>query len=97
MAEFATGDATVATAESAPVSENVAEEENVDDESAEELESEVSGDCFASPAARKMIEENSLDACAITATGKGGRVTKEDAQNAEARKERYKNNHVIWC
>ena len=81
VAEFATGDATVATVESAPVAENVAEEVDVDVEPAEELEPEVSGDCFASPAARKMIEENALDACAITATGKGGRVTKEDVIN----------------
>lgn len=30
------------------------------------------------PAARQLIEEHSLDASAITGTGKGGRVTKED-------------------
>ena len=34
-----------------------------------------------SPAARKLIEENSLDAKAIVATGKGALVTKEDVLN----------------
>lgn len=34
-----------------------------------------------SPAARKLIDENNLDAAAITATGKGGLVTKEDVVN----------------
>ena len=32
----------------------------------------------AGPAARQMIEEHKLDATAISGTGKGGRVTKED-------------------
>lgn len=31
-----------------------------------------------SPAARKLIEENGLNATAVTATGKGGLITKED-------------------
>ena len=35
-------------------------------------------DLKVSPAARKMIEENGLDAAAINATGKGGLITKED-------------------
>ncbi|MBS98643.1 MAG: dihydrolipoyllysine-residue succinyltransferase [Oceanospirillaceae bacterium] len=33
------------------------------------------------PAARKLIEENNLDASQIPATGKGGGITKEDVQN----------------
>lgn len=33
------------------------------------------------PAARKMIDENGLDATKIPATGKGGSITKEDVQN----------------
>ncbi|GHD29092.1 2-oxoglutarate dehydrogenase complex dihydrolipoyllysine-residue succinyltransferase [Parahalioglobus pacificus] len=33
---------------------------------------------IAGPAARQMIEENKLDPSAITGTGKGGRITKED-------------------
>ncbi len=32
----------------------------------------------ASPAARKLIDENNLDASAVPATGKGGLITKED-------------------
>ena len=35
----------------------------------------------ASPAARKIIADQGLDAAAIAATGKGGRVTKEDVVN----------------
>jgi len=34
-----------------------------------------------SPAVRKLIEENKLDAAAIPASGKDGRLTKEDVQN----------------
>jgi 2-oxoglutarate dehydrogenase E2 component (dihydrolipoamide succinyltransferase) len=33
-----------------------------------------------SPAVRRMVEENRLDATAITATGPGGRILKEDVQ-----------------
>ncbi|SEF74150.1 2-oxoglutarate dehydrogenase complex dihydrolipoyllysine-residue succinyltransferase [Marinobacterium lutimaris] len=33
------------------------------------------------PAARKLIDENNLDASQIPATGKGGGITKEDVQN----------------
>ncbi|MCA1974256.1 MAG: 2-oxo acid dehydrogenase subunit E2, partial [Caenispirillum sp.] len=33
------------------------------------------------PAVRKLVEENNLDAAAIPATGKDGRLTKEDVQN----------------
>jgi 2-oxoglutarate dehydrogenase E2 component (dihydrolipoamide succinyltransferase) len=38
----------------------------------------VSGDVKLSPAARKLIEENNLQAELVPATGKGGLVTKED-------------------
>jgi 2-oxoglutarate dehydrogenase E2 component (dihydrolipoamide succinyltransferase) len=38
----------------------------------------VVGETKLSPAARKMIDDNKLDASAIAATGKGGLVTKED-------------------
>ena len=34
-----------------------------------------------SPAVRKMIHDNNLDAAAISGTGKDGRITKEDVQN----------------
>ena len=41
----------------------------------------VKAEVAASPAARKMIADQGLDAGAIAATGKGGRVTKEDVVN----------------
>jgi 2-oxoglutarate dehydrogenase E2 component (dihydrolipoamide succinyltransferase) len=41
----------------------------------------VDDDAALSPAVRKMIDENNLDAQKITATGKGGRITKEDVIN----------------
>jgi 2-oxoglutarate dehydrogenase E2 component (dihydrolipoamide succinyltransferase) len=40
-----------------------------------------SGELKLSPAARKLIDENNLDAGAIIATGKGALVTKEDVLN----------------
>lgn len=42
---------------------------------------ESTADEKVSPAARKLLEENQLSASAITATGKGGLVTKEDVVN----------------
>jgi len=75
IAEFATGDTSVAAPEDALIpTENLVEAEP-------EEEAEAVGECFASPAARKLIEENTLDTSAIIATGKGGRVTKEDVIN----------------
>ena len=35
-------------------------------------------EAMISPAAKKLIEENSLDAASIAGSGKGGRITKED-------------------
>ena len=35
-----------------------------------------------SPAARKILEEKNIDAAAVSGTGKGGRITKDDAVNA---------------
>ncbi|AOE84726.1 2-oxoglutarate dehydrogenase complex dihydrolipoyllysine-residue succinyltransferase [Pseudomonas sp. TCU-HL1] len=44
-------------------------------------------DAILSPAARKLAEENGIDANSIAGTGKGGRVTKEDVVAAvEAKK-----------
>lgn len=40
--------------------------------------SQESGDQMLSPAAKKLIEENNLDAASIKGSGKDGRVTKED-------------------
>lgn len=46
----------------------------------------AAGEPQLSPAARKIAEENALDPAAIKGTGKGGRVTKEDAVAAVANK-----------
>ncbi len=37
-----------------------------------------------SPAARKILDEKNIDPTTITGTGKGGRITKDDAVNAKA-------------
>lgn len=41
-----------------------------------------SGESLLSPAAKKLVEENKLDAASIKGTGKDGRVTKEDVLKA---------------
>ena len=60
----------------APVQEEKATEEIKNEESG----SYASG--TASPAARKILAEKNLEPTAIRGTGKGGRITKEDAVNA---------------
>ncbi|MBL6691287.1 MAG: 2-oxoglutarate dehydrogenase complex dihydrolipoyllysine-residue succinyltransferase [Pseudomonadales bacterium] len=42
------------------------------------------GETIASPAAKKMAEENRIDVTRISGSGKGGRVTKEDVLKAVA-------------
>lgn len=78
IAEFSAGDVPVAAVES----EVAKSEESVVEETvaAEHVESSA-GEGFASPAARKLIEENSVDVSELTPTGKGGRITKEDVVN----------------
>ncbi|WP_269619173.1 2-oxoglutarate dehydrogenase complex dihydrolipoyllysine-residue succinyltransferase [Zhongshania sp. BJYM1] len=41
----------------------------------------ASADLKISPAARKMLEEKGIEAAAVTGTGKGGVITKEDVAN----------------
>ncbi len=48
---------------------------------AEKKEAASSDEPKLSPAVRKMINDNSLDASSIPASGKDGRLTKEDVQN----------------
>ncbi|PID42204.1 MAG: dihydrolipoyllysine-residue succinyltransferase [Proteobacteria bacterium] len=48
------------------------------EEAAPAQEEQSAANTIVSPAARKLIEENGLDASLIPATGKGGRLTKED-------------------
>lgn len=50
------------------------------DEPAESEEEGSAEEPKASPAARKMLAENNIDAGAVKATGKGGLITKEDVQ-----------------
>ena len=56
---------------SAPVSES-ADSESTD---------ETAGAAQTSPAVRRLIAERELDVAAITGTGKGGRITKDDVLN----------------
>ena len=47
--------------------------------SAEPVKEAASGDAILSPAARRVVDENKLNASQIVGSGKGGRITKEDA------------------
>ena len=79
IAEFAPGDVPVYVPE---LDDEYDEHSEVAEETANSQETEASvTECFASPAARKLIEENELDASDIEATGKCGRITKEDVIN----------------
>ena len=42
---------------------------------------EADADAAVGPAARKLLDENNLDASQVVGSGKGGRITKEDVQN----------------
>jgi len=79
LAVFNEGEIDKSSAESEPAQVSEAapapaepEEEDVDKSSEEVL---------MSPAARKLVEENGLDANSIPSTGKDGRITKEDVVN----------------
>lgn len=56
--------------------EPVAAETNSDATSTNETQ-----EALLSPAARKLVEENNLEIASIAATGKDGRITKEDVLN----------------
>ena len=68
----AAGEATAAAPTAAPAAESVA---------APAASATVTS-APASPAAKKMIAENNVDATAIAGTGKAGRITKEDVASA---------------
>jgi len=70
LAEFEAGEVVVDTLQT----EDEPEEDVVDSGAA----------VVASPAARKMAEENRIDVTKLIGTGKGGRVTKEDIIKAVA-------------
>jgi len=74
LAIFAEGEAPAKqAAEKSAEFEQAAEPQQDDDKSGEAV--------LMSPAARKLVEENGLDANKISSTGKDGRVTKEDVIN----------------
>ena len=47
-------------------------------------EAEAGAQVTANPAAKKLAEENNIDLATLKGTGKGGRILKEDVQNALA-------------
>lgn len=59
-------------------------ETNRENPASTEPEAAANNDVLASPAARKLIEENQLDITAINGSGKDGRITKEDVLAAVA-------------
>lgn len=74
---------------SAPAKEEKKEETPKAEEKKEEPKKEAPAEkTYAtgtpSPAARKILDEKNIDPATVTGTGKGGRVTKDDAVNAKA-------------
>lgn len=74
IAIFAEGAASTASPAAAPTAAKASEPAAQANASAQASGS----DAVLSPAARKLVEEKNLDASQIAASGKGGRVTKED-------------------
>jgi 2-oxoglutarate dehydrogenase E2 component (dihydrolipoamide succinyltransferase) len=69
----------------APKAEEKKEEPKKEEPKKEEpkaAESHAAG--TPSPAARKILDEKNIDASQVSGTGKGGRITKDDAVNAKA-------------
>ncbi len=73
------GEASNSNAKPAPKAEGKKEEAPKAEATKTETKSDESANL--SPAVRKMINDNDLDASAITGTGKDGRITKADVQN----------------
>lgn len=69
-----------ASASSSGSSKSTEESSEQDDDDAAADEDKSGEEPKASPAARKMLAENNVDASAVKATGKGGLITKEDVQ-----------------
>lgn len=65
----------------APKEDKKEESKAAEAPAAEKKEAVASSDAKTSPAVRKLINDNNLDASQIPATGKEGRITKEDVQN----------------
>ena len=79
LAVFNEGEIDKSSAESEPA--QVSEEAPAPAEPEEEDVDKSSEEVLMSPAARKLVEENGLDANSIPSTGKDGRITKEDVVN----------------
>jgi len=67
--------------DSAPAKEEPKKEEAKAEAPKAEAASNDSGEAKTSPAVRKMLVDNNLDAADVKGTGKEGRITKEDVQN----------------
>ena len=67
---------------SAPAKEDEKEEAPKKEEVKPATESKTYATGTASPAARKILDEKSIEASSISGTGKDGRITKDDAINA---------------
>ena len=66
--------------DAAPAKEEPKEEAKKEEPKAESKPAEASGEAKTSPAVRKMLADNNLDASQVPASGKDGRLTKEDVQ-----------------
>ena len=86
------GDAPAAEEKAAPAAETPKEAAKVEAPKAEPKKEEVKAaptpeKTYASgtpsPAARKILDEKNIDASAVSGTGKDGRITKDDAVNAQ--------------
>ncbi len=80
LAKFEAGAA--GSAPSAPAKEEAPAAGEPVAQTSEPAEPEAAGETIASPAAKKLADENKIDVTKIEGTGKGGRVTKEDVLKA---------------
>lgn len=70
--------------EEAPKAEDKKEEAKKEEPKKEEVPAEKSyASGTPSPAARKILDEKNIDPSQVTGSGKGGRITKDDAVNAK--------------
>ncbi|MCW4469711.1 2-oxoglutarate dehydrogenase complex dihydrolipoyllysine-residue succinyltransferase [Flavobacterium sp. MFBS3-15] len=65
----------------APKAEEKKEEPKKEEPKAAPAEEKTYATGTPSPAARKILDEKNIDASTVTGTGKGGRITKDDAVN----------------
>ena len=88
LGEFEAGEVAELADVAVPAADDAGQAEVVAAPVAQSATSEApSEDSIASPAAKKMADENKIDVTRIEGTGKGGRVTKEDVLKAVAQLE----------